>query len=95
MKPELQTTHTQLENPAEARGRSLRSHILQCALREKIILPPAIDRIAASHFVEAVFAAAHRLFREPGINAAETAQPSRPPARERNPQVDAAQGSWF
>ena len=70
-------------------------HILQCALREEIILPPGIDRIAASRFVEAVFAAAHRLFREPGINAAETAQPSRPLARERNPQVDAAQGSWF
>ena len=70
-------------------------HILQCALREEIILPPGIDRIAASRFVEAVFAAAHRLFRQPGINAAETAQPSRPLARERNPQVDAAQGSWF
>jgi hypothetical protein len=27
-------------------------HILQCALREEIILPPGIDCIAANRFVE-------------------------------------------
>ena len=40
-------------------------HILQCALREEMVLPPGIDRIAATRFVEAVFAVASRLFTKP------------------------------
>lgn len=44
-------------------------HILQCALREEIILPPGIDCIAANRFVETVFRGASRLFREPNVKA--------------------------
>ena len=44
-------------------------HILQCALREEIVLPPEIGCMAANHFVGAVFAGAGRLFMEPGLKA--------------------------
>ena len=42
-------------------------HILQCALREEITLPSGIDCGAAHRFVDAVFEAASRLFREPSV----------------------------
>ena len=42
-------------------------HILQCALREEIALPSGIDCDAAHRFVDAVFEAASRLFREPSV----------------------------
>ena len=70
-------------------------HILQCALREEIILPEGVDIAAANRFVEAVFEGASRLFGKPGINAADATPPSHPPQRDRTPQGDAAQESWF
>jgi len=51
-------------------------HILQCALREEIILPAGVDIAAANRFVEAVFEGASRLFGKPGINAADATPPS-------------------
>ena len=42
-------------------------HILECALRVEITLPSGTDCGAAHRFVDAVFEAASRLFREPSV----------------------------